>query len=160
MKPCARCNAQPRIRNNCSYCRECRNYYLREWAKKNKTSVRASTRAYRQQHKDVVARQNFDNKFRRRYRCRVLLGSKCVCCGETRDSFLDIDHIHGGGSRERRERGGAYVYSEILKMENPTSKYQLMCSNCNQSKRRLGKCEHETERERLREDLDLHHNQR
>jgi hypothetical protein len=33
-------------------------------------------------------------------------------------------------------------------MENPQEKYQLLCSNCNQSKRRLGRCEHEAEREK------------
>ena len=120
--------------------------YSREWSKKNSNRRRASTRAYRQNHKDVVSRQNFDSKMRRRYRCRLLLGSQCVCCGEDRDSFLDIDHIYGGGSKERREKGPAFVYSDVLKMENPRTKYQLLCSNCNQSKRRLGVCEHKGEK--------------
>lgn len=145
MKLCARCGVDPK-RSNSAYCVVCWKFYNSEWVKKNPAKRRASTRAYRQHHKDAVARQNFDAKMRRRYRCRTLLGGVCVCCGEAHDSFLDIDHIYGGGSKERRERGGAYSYSEVLTMANPREKYQLLCSNCNQSKRRLGKCEHESER--------------
>lgn len=144
---CARCKERPKRKIGSAYCYECQAELVREWSKKNPAKKRASLRGWRQRNKDVVARQNFDAKMRRRYRCRVLLGGKCACCDESRDSFLDIDHIHGGGSQERREKGPAFVYSNVLKMENPRIKYQLLCSNCNQSKRRLGKCEHESERE-------------
>lgn len=145
MKSCTKCGSRPR-RSTGSYCIECWNEYRREWSKKNPVSKRASIRAWRQKHKDVVSRQNFDAKFRRRYRCRVMLGGVCACCGESHDSFLDIDHIHNDGNKEREKYGKAYVYSTVLKMDHPETKYQLLCSNCNQSKRRLGECEHITER--------------
>lgn len=146
MKLCARCGLVPRAKSNTAYCRPCRNEYLRDWNKKNRRSVRASLRGWRQQHKDVVARQNYNAKFKRRYKCRIILGGVCVCCGESRDSFLDIDHINGGGSQERKKYGPHRTYAEVLSMPNPLEKYQLLCSNCNQSKRRLGRCEHESER--------------
>jgi len=77
-----------------------------------------------------------------------LLGARCACCSESHISFLDIDHIHGGGSRERRGRGPNHIFREILGgLPNPHEKYQVLCSNCNQSKRRRGRCEHESERE-------------
>jgi hypothetical protein len=142
---CFTCRVLPR-NGNSSYCRKCRAIYLREWAKKNTRSIRAATRSYRHRHKDVLARQNYDAKMKRRFKCRQLLGGVCACCGETRDSFLDIDHIHGGGSQQRKLHGPHRTYAEVLSMENPRSKYQLLCSNCNQSKRRLGRCEHESER--------------
>ena len=142
---CSKCNLREST-PNARQCKECRNEYTREWAKKNRVSTRASLRIWRQNHKDVVARQNYDAKHRRRFRCRQILGGACACCGETRDSFLDIDHIHGGGSQQRKLHGPHRTYAEVLSMENPRSKYQLLCSNCNQSKRRLGRCEHESER--------------
>lgn len=141
MKLCARCKLNPK-KSNGSYCLACWAEYSREWSKKNSNKRRASTRAYRQNHKDVVSRMNYDAKMRRRYKCRQRLGGVCVCCGECHDSFLDIDHIHGGGSQERKKYGPSRTYAEVLSMENPREKYQLLCSNCNQSKRRLGTCEH------------------
>jgi len=147
MKLCVKCGTEPRHGNN-SYCHGCRAIYLRDWAKKHPEKTRAATRIYRHRHPDVLARYNHDAKVRRRYRCRQRLGGKCVCCGETRDSFLDIDHVHGGGSQQRRAFGPHRAYAEVLQMENPQEKYQLLCSNCNQSKRRLGRCEHEAEREK------------
>src|SRR6266852_8334175 len=45
--------------------------------------------------------------WREKLRKRVLAayGGKCVCCGETEDSFLSIDHIDGDGNKHRRELG-------------------------------------------------------
>lgn len=78
---------------------------------------------------------------------RAILGTSCACCGESRQSMLDIDHKNGGGCQHRKSSGGPNaVYREIRTMPNPHEKYQLLCSNCNQSKRRLGECEHEVER--------------
>lgn len=142
---CARCRVEPK-RSNGAYCIECWRHYCREWSKKNPEKRRASTRAWRQQHKTALARINYDAKHRRRHQCRQKLGSICVCCGEWRDSFLDIDHIHNDGAAQRRAYGPHQTYAEVLSMENPREKYQLLCSNCNQSKRRLGRCEHESER--------------
>jgi hypothetical protein len=63
----------------------------------------------------------------------------CACCGENRRSMIDVDHIHGGGGKHRRERGNLGYYHDII--ADP-SKYQVLCCNCNHSKRRLGECEH------------------
>jgi len=65
------------------------------------------------------------------------LGGKCVHCGFSDSRALQIDHINGGGSKERKERNykGSYhkhVIESFLKQEN---KYQLLCANCNWIKR-------------------------
>jgi len=71
-------------------------------------------------------------------------GYKCVCCGETESIFLVIDHIHGGGNKERRKvgtKGGAGQYSKIKKEGFPRKKYQVLCHNCNFAKSN-GRCPH------------------
>ena len=82
---------------------------------------------------------------RRTIRNSVLnaLGGVCSCCGESHRSMLDIDHVNGNGRAHRESLG--YAWSKIYKhvIENAGSGiYQLLCSNCNQSKRRIGSCEH------------------
>lgn len=65
------------------------------------------------------------------------LGAKCIRCGFSDRRALQIDHIEGGGSRERKEKTFTkefhkHVLQSFLKGEN---KYQLLCANCNWIKR-------------------------
>lgn len=65
------------------------------------------------------------------------LGGKCVRCGFDDSRALQIDHINGGGTKERRNgdvKGNfhKHVLQSFLKNEN---KYQLLCANCNWIKR-------------------------
>lgn len=49
-----------------------------------------------------------------------------------------MDHIHGGGAKERRTRGDALSYRYRFVKEYPDEahkKYQLLCANCNCIKR-------------------------
>ena len=66
-----------------------------------------------------------------------ILGNVCVRCGFGDRRAIQIDHINGGGSKERKERkykGNFYknVINSVLSEEN---KYQLLCANCNWIKR-------------------------
>ena len=61
-------------------------------------------------------------------------GGKCTLCGEAHWEFLTIDHIHGGGTRHRRETGmtgGVMFYNHLRKLGWPTDDYRLLCANCN-----------------------------
>lgn len=60
----------------------------------------------------------------------MILGGKCVCCGEAQQRFLSVDHINGGGAAERKQMGTGYM-GKILKSGVPKDKYQLLCMNCN-----------------------------
>lgn len=66
------------------------------------------------------------------------LGGKCVRCGFNDPRALQIDHINGGGSKERKKiKPSASGFNKIvlksfLAGEN---KYQLLCANCNWIKR-------------------------
>jgi 5-methylcytosine-specific restriction endonuclease McrA len=70
-------------------------------------------------------------------------GGQCQCCGETELDFLSIDHINGGGTRERRgtKLGGVNFYSQLRKQGWP-SDYRILCHNCNQAMWFHGSCPH------------------
>jgi len=59
-------------------------------------------------------------------------GKACYCCGETNINCLNIDHIQGGGSRQRREvvKGGHYLYKWLIDHNFPKG-YQTACFSCN-----------------------------
>jgi len=60
-------------------------------------------------------------------------GKKCGICGFDKDlRILQLDHINGGGNQERRAIGVRGIRRKALK--NPEL-YQLLCPNCNWTKR-------------------------
>jgi len=84
----------------------------------------------------------------RRKRLRVLEhygGSppKCACCGESLLEFLTIDHINGGGNKERQKRGFNTAY--YLERENYPSGYRVLCMNCNFALGHYKYCPHQKE---------------
>lgn len=62
---------------------------------------------------------------------------KCACCGESDIRFLTLDHIENNGAAERREVGRkGYGFYAFLRREGfPQNGYQVLCFNCNCSKR-------------------------
>ena len=89
---------------------------------------------YVKTEKGRLAFRKAQKKYTEKLRANVieLLGGKCVVCGFNDPRALQIDHIHGGGTRETAEIGIRGIYRKILK--NPDG-YQLLCSNCNWIKR-------------------------
>jgi|GEM_PF-2401918 len=84
------------------------------------------------------------NESRRKIRMKLIeaLGGKCARCGFSDWRALQIDHINGGGTQERKKyvpngKGFSYkYYNDILKRVEAGSKdYQLLCANCNQIKK-------------------------
>lgn len=75
-------------------------------------------------------------------------GGHCSCCGETEPRFLTIDHINGNGAEARRngEGLGGSLYLRLKRLGFPKDNYQLLCFNCNCSKRQFGVCPHEEAR--------------
>jgi len=78
-------------------------------------------------------------EYLRKIRKKVIeaLGNKCIKCGFSDYRALQIDHINGGGNKERKEMSfnqkfHNHVLSSIIKDEK---KYQLLCANCNWIKR-------------------------
>jgi len=70
----------------------------------------------------------------RRAKVLEFLGGQCVVCGFSDTRALQIDHINGGGNKERRESPSCFSYWKKI-MSTPSGKYQLLCANCNWIKR-------------------------
>jgi hypothetical protein len=74
-------------------------------------------------------------------------GPHCVCCSQSHEEFLTIDHIRGGGNSHRRQlememhRGNEF-YQWLKKNDYPQG-YQVLCMNCNLAKRESLSCPHQ-----------------
>lgn len=101
--------------------------------------------------KDIEKRREWDKNYKRLYmreymknygkkRRRLakeeiyrLLGSKCAHCGFADPRAFQIDHVNGGGTKEKRKYQRAYTYyMHILnEIKSGSKDYQLLCANCN-----------------------------
>lgn len=132
-----------------TYCFKCNAKRAKAWREKNPKTVIALNREKRVEwlgvtHEKPVTRATARNRV---IRSQVLakLGGKCACCGETRDEFLTVDHIHGGGNKHRTNSDG-YFYRVLLRTGLPESEYRVLCYNCNCARGHRGYCPHERER--------------
>lgn len=122
-----------------------------------KTCTRARAKQFHATHRDVVLRRNKDYWLRhrglaldhqRRLRKEVLrqYGGQCICCGESTEEFLSIDHVRNDGEKHRRELAGAgrSIYAWLRKNGYPKDgRFQLLCHNCNMAKGLYGGCPHQ-----------------
>ena len=92
-------------------------------------------------HYNSYLRRRNRNKLRSQYGFTVyghriallnLLGAQCVKCGFRDLRALQLDHINGGGCKDRRQKGNQRVTDYYLK--NPLEAFktlQILCANCN-----------------------------
>jgi len=122
------------------YCAECRRIKLREWMNasisRNRDHYRDKNRAtaikLRKKEKLLVVHHYSDGT------------GRCACCGEEKLEFLTLDHIGNDGAKERRKTKswpGSSFYYWLIKQGLPAG-YQVLCSNCNMSKAKRGRCVH------------------
>lgn len=95
----------------------------------------AANRRYHEAHPDVA------RDLRRRKRSEVLafFGGVCGRCGLADPETLHVDHIHGGGGKERKAGAGTVYEQHRLITTDPDAaraKYQLLCANCHARKGR------------------------
>lgn len=122
--------------NKKRYARE----YKRVWNVGNKEKVL--------QYRVVTERKRSKDPGRRTY-CRELsrrkawelrlsvlahLGGKCAECGCMDFRCLQVDHLHGNGTKELKTVRLSRRYKKIL-LSKPGDEYQLLCANCNWIKR-------------------------
>ena len=97
-------------------------------------------------HRWRMTKQNYQ---RAKAKVRAMYGSVCACCGESEIEFLTIDHINGDGAAHRRALGQTRGMSRTLLrwlLSERRSDIQMLCYNCNCSKRVSGVCPHEMRR--------------
>lgn len=127
-----------------SRCNKCRQPYDLFYYQANKEKKAARWRANYRKNRDRILEREKDRNARLRAETLGIYGSKCTCCGELKTEFLVIDHIDGGGSRDRREgvyHGGNSFY-RWLKRNGWPKGYRVLCHNCNQSLGVYGYCPH------------------
>jgi len=121
-------------------CRPCRKVYLKSYYAKNREKmIEQNSRRGKERHRE--ARQKVMHHYS---------GGTMVCgckgCEESHEEFLTIEHINGGGNKERKEFKGARTFYEYLvKMDYPDG-LMVLCYNCNCSKGAFGYCPHEREK--------------
>ncbi len=105
--------------------KEQRNANSREFYLKNKQRLLTSRRNHRTDTKILVLTHYGNNKL------------ACVRCGNNDIRVLSIDHINGGGTRERKNMSStsSYLYYCWLIKNNFPKGYQTLCMNCQFIKR-------------------------
>lgn len=63
----------------------------------------------------------------------------CACCGESHEEFLQVDHVNGGG---RKDRLNGDLYSRLRREGFPEG-FQILCANCNLAKGSGSHCPHQ-----------------
>jgi hypothetical protein len=125
----------------------------KRWREKNKVRTKEYDRRYRAENANRIRRRRkayylrnrermaaYDRSYSknrrsaRRQKTIALLGGKCIRCGFDDWRALQVDHINGGGTRERLSTNSMDKYYRDI-LEAPPGKYQLLCANCNQIKR-------------------------
>jgi hypothetical protein len=99
----------------------------KQWYIKNKERIRAKSKY---------------NHIQQRKRCITHYGAACACCGESTYEFLVIDHINGGGNKQRKE--GITKISRWLIANNFPEGFRILCHNCNSALGAYGYCPHST----------------
>lgn len=85
-------------------------------------------------------------EYRQRRRLRVLshYGNgkiECSCCLEKTLEFLSVDHIDGGGTKQKKMLKTRDMYALLIRLNFPLG-YRILCHNCNQAIGFYGKCPH------------------
>lgn len=115
-------------------CKECKRKSNREWYKNADKEYKDSLVEYRK-NKMRVERKMLIEAY----------GGMCVCCGESEENFMTVDHIDNDGYIDRKVQkmaGGHVFYARLRNLGYPKDKYQLLCFNCNCAKGFFGECPH------------------
>ena len=110
--------------------------HLREYKKSyyHKTNLKEKMKEYYYKNLEINREKRRKNNFKRRLEILSFLGNKCSRCSNEDWRVLQVDHVNGGGSKERRSLGNSASSLKKKVHENP-SNYQLLCANCNWIKR-------------------------
>jgi hypothetical protein len=136
-------------KNNCEQEKNRRKKYYAENSQAQKKYGRDYYAENREEilmkQKKSSTRKEYHRQYYRQLKQRVIdaYGGKCLCCGETHFEFLTIDHINGGGRKDRMKHKGAGFYAHLEKRGFPKQGYRLLCMNCNFALGKYGHCPHQ-----------------
>lgn len=92
---------------------------------------------------EIIRLRNERKRLRKEVISHYSPDRKCTCCGESNIEFLTIDHINGGGGKDRKlvNQGGT-GFLRHLKKNNYPDGFQVLCWNCNLGRAHYGICPH------------------
>jgi hypothetical protein len=119
--------------------------YGKAYRKKHKARLRRLLKAYYRKHrrkwllhaKKLYQQLKYDVFF---HYCKGDIRCQCVGCSRTQICFLQIDHIKGGGRKDRKEGTFGVRLYQWLKKNNFPKGFQVLCACCNFSKRAKRRC--------------------
>jgi len=112
------------VRSDAKHCLKCHRKRISDWSKRPENVDRKLLR-YKLLRKAVIDGY----------------GGKCDCCGEKQIEFLAIDHVNGGGQKERKTKSIGQIMKKIIREDFP-EEYRVLCHNCNSSIGFYGYCPH------------------
>lgn len=126
---CNKTDFKHKAKGVCTSCYDKRRY-------RENDNVKLSRIKYKENNPKNVKESNKKYHAKNRENLLNLLGNVCCKCGFSDKRALQIDHIHGGGIKERKLYNTKDYHRIVLKsLENKENKYQLLCANCNWIKR-------------------------
>ena len=130
----------------------------REYYAKNRERLKEYQRQRRQQPEHKERQQKYTREWKDRTFKKILehYGKVCACCGESNQKFLTVDHINGGGTRQRKThrtdtgtQASWYLRGWIVKNDFPDG-FQILCINCNWGRaQNNGVCPHKEKQNAL-----------
>jgi hypothetical protein len=102
--------------------------------------------AWQKAHPEKVKENNKSRL--RRFKMMVFehYGKHCVCCKETIEEFLTIDHINKNGKEHRESVGSGAAFYKWIVDNNYPSDLRILCMNCNYGERRRACCPHQLDK--------------
>ncbi len=103
----------------------------------NKLDNQDRYKNYERKSYSLDIKRRYNNPYYQKLRREVLkkLGNKCIQCGFSDWRALQIDHVNGGGTKEKKEIKRTYHLFVLEEIKKGSNKYQLLCANCNWIKR-------------------------
>lgn len=117
--------------------------YQRAYYQAHKKAMREYARNWHRTHNNREQLNKDQRVWRHRLKIEVLtyysMGEELQCarCGIKDIDVLCLDHIEGGGRKDRQKRDtvGGYKLYQQLKRESFPAGYQTLCFNCNIKKK-------------------------
>jgi hypothetical protein len=122
------------VNRQCNMCHEIKDLYsgfFRDSTRKYGRAAICKTCTPIKRKRYAASRSRSKASLKARKTALNLLGNACVCCGDTYEPYLQIDHVDGDGKDHRKElrHGTQALYRWVI--QNPaTDRVQILCANC------------------------------